>query len=138
MSVMRRLALITLLCLTAIGVSASELGDTHDERVRQLQSRALGDETAWMLLESLTTEVGARMPGTPGDALGVAWAESRLNALGFDRVWTEPVTFPYWERNAESARLVKPRMQELAVTALGGSPGTGGALTAEEIGRAHV
>ena len=130
---MRRLALIFLFCLSAFGAGASEWADTDAERVRQLQSRALSDDTAWMLLESLTTEVGARMPGTPGDALGVAWAKSRLNALGFDRVWTEPVAFPYWERNAESARLVQPRMQELAVTALGGSPGTDGALTAEVV-----
>ena len=77
MPMMRRLALIFLFCLSAFGAPASEWADTDAERVRQLQSRALSDDTAWMLLESLTTEVGARMPGTPGDALGVAWAESR-------------------------------------------------------------
>jgi len=107
-------------------------------RIATLQQAALEDELAWELLASLTTEVGPRMAGTPGDALAVAWAQQRMAALGFDRVWTEPVTFPRWRRGAESAAITVPRQQALAVTALGGSPGTGGALRAEVIGFADL
>ena len=88
----------------------------------QLRERALADDTGWKVVESLTTEVGPRMAGSEADARAVAWAEAKFKALGFDRVWTEPVTFPKWERNSESAAVVGAHSQRLAVTALGGSP----------------
>jgi Zn-dependent M28 family amino/carboxypeptidase len=106
---------------------AGEYADT----IERLQSEALGSDLAWQLLSSLTTDVGPRMAGTRGDALGVAWAEDRFRDLGFDRVRLEPVTFPLWRRGFEQARIVAPRVQDLAVTALGGSPGTGGVVSAE-------
>jgi len=53
----------------------------------------------------------------------VEWAKARFRALGYDKVWTEPVTFPKWERRAESARIVGAHAQRLHATALGGSPG---------------
>ena len=65
------------------------------------------------------------MAGTAGDYQAVAWAERRFAELGFDRVWKEPVEFPLWVRRAEQAAIIAPRLQPMAVTALGGSPGTG-------------
>lgn len=106
--------------------------------VRQLQQSAGRDGTAWALLSSLTTDIGPRMGGSDADARAVAWARAKLQELGFDRVWTEPVTFPRWIRNGERAAIVAPRRQPLAATALGGSPGTGGALTAEVVGFANL
>lgn len=79
---------------------------------------------AWMLLESLTTEVGPRLAGSAGDVRAVAWAQEAMKSLGYDRVWTEPVTYPVWRRGAESAEIVSPHPQRLVVTALGGSIGT--------------
>ncbi len=110
-------------------VPASEM----QEQVTRVQETALADNTAWELLESLTTEVGPRMGGTPGDALAVQWALENMKAHGFDRVWKEPVSFPYWVRVSESATIVSPRNQPMAVTALGGSPGTDGPVRAEVI-----
>jgi len=101
--------------------------------VAGLQSAALEDDLAWDLLASLTTEVGPRMAGSPGDALAVAWAQKQMERLGFDRVWLEPVEFPLWLRGSESATILAPRRQSLAVTALGGSPPTAGMLQAEVI-----
>lgn len=103
----------------------------HQDTIDRLQAQALESDLAWELLSSLTTDVGPRMPGTRGDALGVAWAEARFEALGFDRVRREPVTFPLWRRGFEEARVVAPRLQDLAVTALGGSPSTRGVISAE-------
>src|SRR5690606_37344477 len=85
--------------------------------------RALADDTAWKVTESLTTEIGPRLPGSEADARAVAWAVAKFRELGFDRVWTEPVTFPKWERRSESASVVGANAQPLAITALGGSPG---------------
>ncbi|MCB1641326.1 MAG: M28 family peptidase, partial [Xanthomonadales bacterium] len=58
------------------------------------------------------------------DARGRAWAEARFKALGFDRVWTESVSFPVWDRGFESAAMTTPEATKLMVTALGGSIGT--------------
>jgi len=88
-----------------------------------LRERALADTTAWKVTESLTTEIGPRLAGSEADARAVAWAEAKFRELGFDRVWTEPVTFPKWERRGESAAVLGANAQPLAVTALGGSPG---------------
>ncbi len=101
------------------------------EQATQLRDTAMQDDTGWQLLESLTTEVGHRMPGTENDARGVAWAKARFKALGYDRVWTQDATFPLWIRRSESARVVGPHSQLLAVTALGGSPG--GTIEAEVV-----
>jgi Predicted aminopeptidases len=93
------------------------------EAAAQLRERALADATAWQVTESLTTEIGPRLAGSEADARAVAWAQAKFRELGFDKVWTEPVTFPKWERRAESAQVLGPHAQPLAVTALGGSPG---------------
>ncbi len=89
----------------------------------QLRDKALQDDTGWQVTESLTTEVGPRLAGSPADARAVAWAQAKFKALGFDKVWTEPVTFPKWERRSESAEILGPHAQPLVLTALGGSPG---------------
>ncbi len=89
----------------------------------QLRTRALADDTAWQVVESLTTEVGPRLAGSEADARAVAWAEAKFRQLGYDKVWTEPVTFPKWVRRSEHAAVVGMHMQPLAVTALGGSVG---------------
>lgn len=109
-------------------LAACQRSGPYQGTIDRLQEQALASDLAWSLLTSLTVDVGPRMPGTAGDALGVAWAEERMRALGFDRVRLEKVTFPRWRRGFERARVVSPRVQDLAVTALGGSPGTGGAL----------
>ena len=120
----------------AMGVPLNGLAAAESElqaAVAELQARALEDDLAWELLSSLTTNVGPRMAGSPGDALAVAWAQERMRSLGFDRVWLEPVEFPKWQRRSESAEIVDPRRQRLAVTALGGSPSTGGVVRAEVV-----
>ncbi len=99
----------------------------------RLQREALRDDRAWELVESLATEIGPRMAGSEGDRRAVEWARQRFLALQFDRVWLEHVSFPLWRRQSESAALVSPVNQPLAVTALGGSPGTGGPIRGEVV-----
>lgn len=99
------------------------------DQATQLRERALTDGTAYALIESLTTEIGPRLPGSEADARAVAWATARFEALGYDKVWTEPVTFPKWERRSERAAVVGAHAQPLMITALGGSPA--GDVTAE-------
>jgi carboxypeptidase Q len=97
----------------------------------QLRERALQDKTAWEVVESLTTEVGPRLAGSEADARAVRWAEAKFKALGYDKVWLEPVSFPKWERRSEHGEVLGAHSQALKLTALGGSPG--GTIEAEVI-----
>ena len=116
-----------LLCLAvsfpALAQDRTTIPDAALEAAAQLREQALADDTSWRVTESLTTEIGPRLPGSEADARAVAWAQAKFAELGYDRVWTEPVTFPRWVRNSESARVVGAHAQPLVVTALGGSPG---------------
>ena len=96
-----------------------------------LREQALADDTGWKVVESLTTEIGPRLAGSEADARAVAWAQAKFKALGFDKVWIEPVTFPKWERRSESAAILGAHAQPLVITALGGSPG--GTVEAEVV-----
>lgn len=94
------------------------------EDLASLRERALADDTAYQLVESLTTEVGQRLAGSPADARAVAWTIARFKSLGYDRVYTEPVSYPVWERGIEGCEVLAPFPQQLSITALGGSRGT--------------
>ena len=99
-------------------------------QAEQLREKALLSNSAWDLVESLTTEVGARLAGTPADARAVAWAQDALNQSGFDRVWLEKVEFPVWQRHKEQARVLAPYPQDLHISALGYSGSTNGEIRA--------
>jgi hypothetical protein len=90
-----------------------------------LRERGLADDTAWSLVESLTTEVGPRSAGSPGDAAAVAWAKREMQRLGFANVRTMEVTVPHWVRGEAKFAVLSPWPQPMPVLALGGSVGTG-------------
>jgi len=122
---MRRLAVAIAALLATSGAFAAEPTTIPAKSLAtatQLREQALADDTAWKVTESLTTEVGPRMAGSEADARAVAWAKAKFKALGFDKVYVEPVTFPKWERRGEQAQVLGANAQPLHVTALGGSP----------------
>jgi hypothetical protein len=86
-----------------------------------LRDRALGDPTAWNVLESLTTEIGPRPAGSPAVLRARDWALAKLRALGFANVHAEPFAKPSWGRGEEAAEVLAPYPQKLAVIGLGGS-----------------
>jgi len=120
----------TLLALSlaiAFAPASADTGlDPQDIAVAEgLRDRAMAGTQAWAVVESLTTEVGPRLAGTEADARAVAWAQAKFTAMGFDKVYLEPVTFPVWLRHYEHAQVLSPFPQPLVITALGGSVGTG-------------
>jgi Zn-dependent M28 family amino/carboxypeptidase len=133
------IALVTCLsAFLAISFPVFAADNEPGKTVKQLQADALVSDLAWDTLASLTSEVGPRMGGSDGDLLAVDWAVDNMQKLGFDRVWKEPVTFPRWVRNHESAAVMSAEkdgkrivVQPLAITAIGGSPSSNGTLLAE-------
>jgi Zn-dependent M28 family amino/carboxypeptidase len=110
--------------LTVASYAAEPLTDAALAEARALRERALADDTAYELTRSLTTEVGPRLAGSPGDARAVEWSVAKLKALGFSNVRAEPVTVSRWVRGEARAEIIAPWPQALAVAALGGSIAT--------------
>ncbi len=138
--------ILAALCFSAHAHAATDAADAKPQANAQttvseadqliaarLRDAAMDGTQAWMILESLTTEVGSRLAGSAGDVRGVQWAVNMFKTLGYDRVWTEPVRFPVWERRAEHAEIVDPFPHKLELTALGGSVSTNGTVEAEVI-----
>lgn len=121
--------LVISLLAAALGAGIAHADDGLDAgdlaTASGLRDQALRGSGAWDVVESLTTEVGPRLAGSPADARAVDWAEAKFKALGFDKVYREPVTFPVWIRGHERAEVLAPYPQRLVITALGGSIGTG-------------
>src|SRR5690349_11335851 len=88
---------------------------------------------AYALVESLTTEIGPRLAGSPAFDRAMEWAKLKFKALGYDRVYVEPVPFTTWERHHESGAIVGANPQPLSLTALGGTVGTNGSIEAEVV-----
>ncbi|MGO3421873.1 M20/M25/M40 family metallo-hydrolase [Pseudoalteromonas sp. HL-AS1] len=119
--------LITALLLTssmAANANNAEFTQKQLQQVNEVRTSALNSGLSYKLLESLTTEVGPRLPGTENDKKAVAWAKAKFNELGFDKVWLEEATFPEWRRYSESGKILTPSEQPLHLTALGNSIST--------------
>jgi len=88
---------------------------------------ALREQKAYQWLRELTS-IGGRLAGSENSAKAVRWAKEKMEQLGFDRVYLQPVEVPRWERgNVEKAVIISPenlKGRELSIAALGGSVGT--------------
>jgi hypothetical protein len=129
---MKRSVLALVLLATAVAAPAQQSIATLpppvavDPRIAALRDNALNnDQYAWDVTEGLTTEVGQRLAATEAEARARDWAVKRLTAMGFSNVHIEPFTMPVWVRGAESAEIVSPFPQKLAIAALGYSGSTG-------------
>ena len=135
---MRRLALSLFAAgLLASGVACAAnttIPATAIQTATQLRDQALHDDTAYRITASLTTEIGPRLAGSDADQRARDWAVAKFKELGYDKVYTEPVTYPLWQRRSEHGAIVAPFPQPLVLTALGYSAGTPqGGLTAQVV-----
>lgn len=109
------------------------------DRVSALRDAALGDATAYDIVEGLTTEVGPRLAGTEAEARAREWAVRKLKGLGFANVRIEPFDMPVWVRGIETGEFLAPFPQKVALTALGNSGATPeGGLTATVVAFASI
>lgn len=128
------LACVSLVLSPINSVGAATLNASEQADMSALSKTALNSELSYELVESLTTEVGPRMMGTPGDAKSIAWAVNKMKSLGFDKVWTEEVTSTQWLRGQAEAKIIAPYPHNVVAIALGGSVGTGDkGLTADVV-----
>ncbi len=114
------------------GIDRSIIPGQLENTAILLRERALLDNLSVDIVESLTTEVGARRIGTEGDKRAIAWAQNKFRQLGFDRVWIEEVDLDRgWIRGEAKAEILSPYPHNIVLTALGYSVGTDGDLVGE-------
>ena len=132
MVVKTRLAfLLALTAAPALAQRVAPVATPVDARAAALRDKALTDDTAWDIVEGLTTEVGPRLDGTEAEGRARSWAVAKLKSLGFRSVHVEPYQLPVWQRGAEAAEVVAPFPQKLRLVGLGNSGATPpGGLTA--------
>jgi len=126
------LKLITLAAVAALTLAIPTFGNDSiipvskeiKDITTSLRDKAIKDNSAYEILKSLTTEVGARHPGTAGEKAGIEWGMRKLKALGFDKVYTEDVKMNGWVRGVETAEILLPSYQKMVITALGRSKST--------------
>lgn len=104
--------------------SADAIAGDYGPVVGRILAAAEAENMAFRKLAHLCDEIGPRLTGSVGAELAVAWTAERMRHDGLI-VRLEEVTVPVWVRGEERAWLSSPRSQELVVTALGGSIGTG-------------
>lgn len=123
-------SLVIFSCFSVSYIAAA----VSDDDITKLQTASQNSELAYELVKSLTVEVGPRIAGSEGDKRAVAWAEQKLQSLGFDKVYKQPVRVRNWSRGAAQATVLTPFQQSMVVTALGGSVATPeGGLKAEVV-----
>jgi hypothetical protein len=128
---MRILSLALAAGLAAALPAAAQTGSALGPKVAAVRDKALADTTAWDVVESLTTEVGPRPVGSPAMARARDWGVATLKRLGFENVHVESFTTKAWSRGAESASVVSPYPQKLAILGIGNSaPTPPGGITA--------
>jgi carboxypeptidase Q len=111
--------------LLLVGPLAAETFSNEDLVVaRELREAALAGDGGYEIVADLTSRIGPRLAGSEADARAVEWAVKLFEEMGFDRVWTEPATFPTWHRGLERTEIVSPARHELVTLALGFSPAT--------------
>jgi carboxypeptidase Q len=93
------------------------------ETARQLRDRALQANTAWDIVEQITT-MGPRLAGTEAEHRAAAWGAEYLRQQGFENVRIEEFPLLVWTRGREEGQILSPHPQPLVVTMLGGSPAT--------------
>lgn len=121
---MNRFSILACVALFAGAAHAQPFAQGDLETARELRALALESGLGYAITTELTTRIGNRLAGTEDNARAVEWAVEKLESLGFDRVWTEPATFPTWTREHESVAVTSPVEQDLVALAIGFSPGT--------------
>lgn len=118
-------AVIVLAAIAPVAISRPVFSDALVESATQMMQAARADNHGYELLQSLTTEIGPRLAGTPAEARARQWAVAKLQASGFANVRIDEFQVPLWLRGEERAEILSPFPQSLTIATLGGSVSTG-------------
>ncbi len=110
-----------------------------------IYSHVLTHSECYENLRYLCKNIGHRLAGSESAAKAIDWGKQTLEKANANNVFLMPVEVPHWSRgdkeyarysineSAEISDVPKKKIIEPAVTALGGSVGTNGEITAQVI-----
>lgn len=126
-AVFASLAVLTALPASAQTVQGSNSGSSvepYRAAAERIIAAALADSSAYERLAYVADTFGHRLSGSQPLEDAIDWILQEMRADGLEGVRGQPVMVPVWVRGEESATLVRPREQGLAMLGLGGSVGT--------------
>jgi hypothetical protein len=136
---MRTLIFLIILSMPAI-ISGQTRFDVEKEafQIKKIYDNNLTNSSCHSWLEVLSTDIGARISGSPQAAAAVEYTRQIMDTLDLDTVWLQPCVVPRWVRGeTEIVRIVNSAWMgtiELNALALGNSVGTGpGGIVGEVI-----
>ena len=90
-------------------------------------NRSLFEQRGYEWLKELC-EIGPRLSGSENSLKAIYWAKNKMESLGFDSVWLQPVMVPKWVRNDIETAIVslskKYNGRILHIASFGGSIAT--------------
>ncbi len=103
----------------------------YEQVVDTIVKTLLVDQKGYKLLGELC-QIGPRLSGSDNSMKAINWAKNKIEELGFDTVYVQPVMVPHWERgNIEELTILNSQsnltnhlQNNLSIKALGGSIGT--------------
>jgi carboxypeptidase Q len=116
--------LVTLLPVSSLAQRPTGITEQYKAAADQLIAAALSDSAAYKRLSELVDRFGHRFSGSPALERAIDWISAEMRRDGLQNVRGESVMVPHWVRGRESAELVSPRIDTLAMLGLGGSIGT--------------
>ena len=95
--------------------------------IRKIYDHELTQGRSYSNLRSLCKDIGHRLSGSKNAEKAVEWAKKRLEEMGADTVYLQPVMVPHWVRGDKEYAEIKFSgfTKPVDITALGGSIGTG-------------
>lgn len=109
----------------------------HSQKLDSLMLRSVFDEAlvrgeSYENLRELCKNIGHRLTGSEASRKAEQWGKQKMESYGFSNVHLQEFEAPYWYRG-DVERAVLGNGRELNITALGGTIGTNGPITAELI-----
>ncbi|RIV69919.1 M20/M25/M40 family metallo-hydrolase [Flagellimonas aequoris] len=116
------------LLLAFLLASTPFFSQTEDEKqIKAIYNMALTNGKAYDWLNYLSNQIGGRLSGSVQAQHAVDYTKTQLDALGFDKVWLQPVMVPKWVRGIPEFAYFETSpglTTNVPICALGGSVAT--------------
>lgn len=141
---MKRICLV-IISLLPLVASAQTTSSKDSIMLDRIYNEVLLNGACYNNLRYLCKNIGQRLAGSESAAKAIEWGQSTLQSYKPSNVFLMPVEVPHWSRGANeygkyciadnslSKRKSKKIVVKPALTALGGSVGTNGEITAEVV-----
>ncbi|MGB5531337.1 MAG: M20/M25/M40 family metallo-hydrolase [Ignavibacteriaceae bacterium] len=97
--------------------------EDHIRIAQLIVETALRERKGYEYLRELC-EIGPRLSGSENSMKAINWAHKKMESLGFEKIWLQPVMVPHWERGKAESCTIPELGKSLSVLALGGSIST--------------